>query len=164
MINSVNYSVVGKAGRTLTCTLIWRRLLCALCLLTAGTLNAADDRQQLLDAMPARWASAATAGDVEALLSLYSTDAFIHVVFTSEELRGQQQIRDYYAKYSVNPPKVEITKVEESTILATVGILSGDALVEFPDQPPMPTHFSIVVEWENDDWQVQLQHISRTDR
>ena len=79
-------------------------------MLAAGSLNAAEDKQQLLDAMPALWANAATDGDVTRLLSLYSSDAFIHVVFTSDELRGNEQISDYYSKYSVNPPKVAITR------------------------------------------------------
>lgn len=153
-----------KSGGSLNQCRIWRHSLCAMWMLAAGSLNAAEDKQQLLDAMPALWANAATDGDVTRLLSLYSSDAFIHVVFTSDELRGNEQISDYYSKYSVNPPKVAIKQVEESTIMATVGILSGDAVVEFPDQPPMPTHFSIVAEWENGAWHIQLQHISRTDR
>ena len=36
--------------------------------------------------LPRLWAAAATAGDVDSLVGLYSDDAFIHVVFTSDNI------------------------------------------------------------------------------
>jgi ketosteroid isomerase-like protein len=120
-------------------------------------------QQQLLNDLPRLWAAAATAGDVDSLVGLYSDDAFIHVVFTSDELHGREQIAAYYAKYAKTPQKVTITEVEESSIVATVGLLSGKALVEFAGQPPMRTRFSIVANWKNDRWWVQIYYASRLD-
>jgi uncharacterized protein (TIGR02246 family) len=133
-------------------------------LLAASPLQAAETPQDQLNGLPLLWAQAASVGDMDKLMSLYAPDAFIHVVFTSDELRGLDQIRDYYTKYSADPGKVTITAVEESQIIGgNVGILSGSALVEFPGQQPMTTHFSIVATWSGERWTVQLQHTSRVD-
>ncbi len=134
-------------------------------LLAATPLQAAVTQQEQLNELPLLWAKAASVGDMDQLMSLYAPDAFIHVVFTSDELRGLDQIREYYTKYAADPGKVTITAVEESQILGgNVGILSGSALVEFPAQPPMTTHFSIVATWAGERWTVQLQHTSRVDQ
>ena len=142
------------------------RLVSLVVSLSAATaLQAASAQQDQLNELPVLWAKAASVGDMDKLMSLYSPDAFIHVVFTSDELRGSEQIREYYSRYSAEPGKVTITAVEESQILGgNVGILSGSALVEFPAQEPMTTHFSIVATWANDRWTVQLQHTSRVDQ
>ena len=134
-------------------------------LLVGVPVLAAGTQQEQLNELPLLWAKAASVGDMDQLMSLYAPDAFIHVVFTSDELRGLEQIREYYTRYSADPGKVTITAVEESQILGgNVGILSGSALVEFPQQEPMTTHFSIVATWANERWTVQLQHTSRVDQ
>ncbi|HTR00980.1 MAG TPA: nuclear transport factor 2 family protein [Candidatus Acidoferrum sp.] len=127
-------------------------------ILTAMAAAGATPQQQMLDELPQAWAHAATVGDVDKLVALYSPEAFIHVVFTQEELRGEKAIRAYYAKYEKQSPKVTITSTDENTILnGTIGILSGYAKVEFPGQQPMTTHFSIVGQWQNDRWYIQIQ-------
>lgn len=136
-------------------------LLCFL-LETAGVLAAETTDKELREA-PGIWADAATKGDMNGLVSLYARDAYVHVVFTSDELHGKQEIYDYYEKYEKNPPKVTITKVEETEVFGGVGILSGQARVEFPGQQPMLTHFSTVLKKEDGRWVIQLQHITRID-
>lgn len=117
-----------------------------------------------LAAVPERWALAATRGDIDALMSLYSPQAFIHVVFTQEELRGERAIRAYYEQYGRNPPRVTILGLQENSIIGeALGILSGFANVEFPGQPPMKTHFSIVCELDNAMWKVKIQTTVKVD-
>lgn len=132
-------------------------------LLTASTLHAADEVDQELRQAPQRWADAATKGDMAGLMSLYSKDAFVHVVFTRDELHGHQEIYNYYEKYEKTPPKVSILAVDEAKVFAGVGVLSGQARVEFSGQEPMLTHFSTVLKMEEGRWVIQLQHIARID-
>lgn len=132
--------------------------LAGVLLLLAGCVVRADSLQQLLDALPQQWAGAASAGDVDTLMTLYSPEAYIHVVFTQEELHGETQIRDYYHRYSQQKPTVTITGLEDNSILnESVGILSGFATVEFPGQTPIETHFSIVGAWQDQRWKIKLQ-------
>lgn len=142
----------------------WESFVCAVAACLLSVVALASSQQQQLDALPERWARAATAGDVDSLMQLYSKEAYIHVVFTQEELRGMEEIRGYYAKYSLKKPKVTIIKVDENSILASkVGILSGYATVEFPGEKPMATHFSIVANWEQENWVVKLQTTVKVD-
>jgi hypothetical protein len=144
----------------LACLLRWRQWLIVVSVLAAGTVDAASE-QELLDELPATLASALSAGDVDNLLKLYAADAFVHVVLTNDELSGHQQIRDYYIRHYTPPPRVMVTEVVESKIIAVIGLLSGDGIIEFPDQPPIPIHFSIVAKLENNGWLIQLLHTSR---
>ncbi len=112
---------------------------------------------------PQLWADAATAGDTAELLKLYSKEAFVHVVFTEDELHGHEEIGGYYAQYEKNPPKVTIVRIDEAENFGGVGVLSGLARVEFHEQEPMMTHFSTVLKIEDGQWAIQLQHIARID-
>lgn len=125
----------------------------------------AADESTLIDLRqaPQLWADAATAGDTTELLKLYSKEAFVHVVFTEEELHGHEEIGGYYAKYEKNPPKVTIIRIDEAENFGGVGVLSGIARVEFHEQEPMMTHFSTVLKIEDGQWAIQLQHIARID-
>lgn len=136
-------------------------LLCVLLGWIQPGVAAPSTQQQALDQMPQLWARYASSGNVDDLMSLYSPEAYIHVVFTEVELHGHDEIFAYYDKYAAKPATVKITNVEESRILGGIGILSGNATVKFPDQELMHTHFSIVCRWEKDKWVVQLQHISK---
>ena len=132
--------------------------------LAVSTASAADDGTAIdLRQAPQLWADAATVGDTAALLKLYSKEAFVHVVFTEEELHGHEEIGGYYAKYEQNPPKVTIIRVDEAENFGGVGVLSGLARVEFHDQEPMMTHFSTVLKIEDGHWVIQLQNIARID-
>ena len=140
-----------------------RLALLALALALPALALAADEKQ-LLSELPAVWAKAATVGDVDKLVGLYDPQAFIHVVFTKEELHGEQAIRAYYAKYEQHPPKVSIVKLEESSIFnGAIGTLAGTARVEFPGQAPMTTRFSIVGQWHQDHWLIQIQTTSKVE-
>ncbi len=141
-------------------------LACSLLGLSAAcTVLAADDDAAPIDLRqaPQQWADAATAGDTAALLKLYSKEAFVHVVFTAEELHGHEEIGGYYAQYEKNPPKVSIIRIDEAENFGGVGVLSGLARVEFPEQEPMMTHFSTVLKIEDGQWVIQRQHIARID-
>ncbi|HTQ99166.1 MAG TPA: hypothetical protein VMH83_04210 [Candidatus Acidoferrum sp.] len=137
---------------------LMRQLLLATSLALLAPLALAQPHKQELDQLPGQWAAHVSNGDFGELANLYLSDALLHQDFDQQELHGSKQIAEFYAGYAGHLPKIVITKINESRVMDAVGLLGGSFSITYADQHVVKGHFSLVCQWIDGKWQIEIQH------